>query len=463
MDYSSLIFLLRFLPIFILCSYAAPGRVKKLVLLLGSLCFYAWGKPAFAGLVLLSAGINYFFGQVLEGYREKGAGRIWLTAAVGLNLGWLFLFGYVDLIIGAGNALLGADMEFFRLTPPLGCTVYILQAISYLTDIYRGKCRAAKSLFDFAVYFAMFPQAAAGPIVRFREVEDAISRRKTDYRRISRGVKRACIGLAKKVVIADGAGELWLTIAEMNAETMSTATAWLGILALAFCLYFYFSGYSDVAIGLADCLGFSFPENFNYPFISRSVKEFWSRWQISLGSWMKEYVSIPMGSERGGILRQAWNMAVVCGLTGLWYGADWTFLLWGLWCALFMLLENLFLEKILKALPGFVGWVYTTVVMAFGWVLFAMDQLPRAGMYFLSMFGRNGAPLADDRFFYLGREYFLILVLGILSSMPLVNILVKKLEGRRNGAAMACYRLGEKVIPGVLLIVSLVLIVSRGV
>lgn len=462
MDYSSLVFLLKFLPIFLLCSFAAPGRTKKIVLLLGSLCFYAWGKPVYAVLVLLSACVNFFFGRALEDCREKRAGRIWLAAAVGMNLGCLFLFGYVDLIIGAGNALLGADMEFFHLSPPLGCTVYTLQAVSYLTDIYRGRGRAGKSFFDFVLYFTMFPQAAAGPIVRFREVESEVSKRKTDYRRISRGVKRACIGLAKKAVIADGAGELWLVIADMNTETMSTAVAWLGILAFVFRVYFYLSGYSDVAVGLADCLGFSFPENFNYPFISGSVKEFWSRWQISLGSWMKEYVYIPMGGGSGGIWRQVLNMAVVCGLTGLWYGADWTFLLWGLYCGLFMLLENLFLEKILKALPGIVGWVYTTVVMALGWVLFAMDHLPRAGAYFLAMFGRNGAPLADDRFFYLGREYLFVLVLGILSSMPLVGILVKKLGTRKTGAAMACYRLGEKVIPGILLIVSLVLIVSRG-
>lgn len=463
MDFSSLVFLLKFLPLFILCYFVAPGRAKNVVLLLGSLCFYAWNGPVCVGLALLSAVVNYFLGRLLEDYKNRSEGRILLAVSVGLNLGALFLCGYADLLMGTLNTLLKTRLPMLGLAIPLGSTVYTLQAVSYLTDIYHGRGKAGKNVLDFAAYLVMFPQSAVGPILCYREMETALVRRKADCHRISLGVQRACVGLAKKVVLADGAGKLWREIAGTDFLRMSTATAWMGILAFGFQMYFYLSGFSDIAIGLADCFGFSFPENFRYPFTARSVTEFWSRWQISLGRWMREYVYLPMGGNRKGLPRQIGNMAVVWGLTGLWYGADWTFALWGLWCGVFLLLEKLFLGKILKAAPKVLGWLYTMVVMAFGGILFALDDLPQIRAYLLAMVGGNGASFADNRFFYLGREYLPLLVLGIVASTPLVGTLVKKLEEGRTGAAMACYRFGEKVFPGLLLIVSLFLTVTGGV
>lgn len=463
MDFSGLVFLLKFLPLFILCYFVAPGRAKNVVLLLGSLCFYAWNGPVCVGLALLSAVVNYFLGRLLEDYKNRSEGRFLLAFFVGLNLGALFLCGYADLLMGTVNALLKTRLPVIGLAMPLGCTVYTLQAVSYLTDIYHGKVKAGKNILDVATYLVMFPQCAVGPIVRFREVETALARRKADYHRISLGVQRACVGLAKKVILGDGAGKLWQEIAGMDFLRMSMATAWLGILAFGFRMYFYLSGFSDIAIGLADCLGLSFPENFRYPFTSRSVTEFWSRWQISLGRWMREYVYLPMGGSRKGLPRQIGNMALVWGLTGLWYGADWTFALWGLWCAVFLLMEKLFLGKILRAAPKILGWIYTMVVMAFGAMLFALDDFPQIRAYLLAMVGGNSASFADNRFFYLGMEYLPVLALGIVASTPLVSTLVKKLEAGRTGAAMACYRFGEKVFPCLLLLASLFLIVTGGV
>ena len=460
MDFSGLVFLLKFLPLFLLFYYVAPGRAKNIVLLLGSLCFYAWSGPVCVGLAALSAIVNFLFGRLMEDYKGRKEGRILLAVSVGLNFGALFLFGYADLLTGMINALLKTHLPALGLSMPVGCTVYTLQAVSYLTDIYRGKEKAGKNILDFGAYLLMFPQSAAGPIVRYQEIEEGLKQKGADLHRISLGAQRACIGLAKKVILADGAGRLWQEVAGADFQRMSTATAWLGMLAFGFRIYFYLSGYSDIAIGLAACLGFSFPENFRHPFAAVSVRDFWHRWQITLGKWVRDYVYLPLGGSGKGLLRQAVNMAAAWALTGLWYGADWTFALWGLWCGAFLLLEKLFLGRILKAAPKVVGWLYTIVVMALGGTLFALDDLTQVRTYLLAMVGGNGGSLVDARFFYLGLEYLPILVLSLIASAPFAAALAKKLREGRTGAAMAFWRFGEKVIPGLLLIASLFLIVA---
>ena len=458
MVFSSVLFLFRFLPIFLICYFMAPGRMKNFILLLGSLFFYAWGEPVYVLLMLFSTVVDYVNGRLIESHRGTKKAVLPLIASVVINLAVLCFFKYADFLIQTVNGITGLSLPLLNLPLPIGISFYTFQTMSYTIDVYRGEAKVQKNILDFAVYVSMFHQLIAGPIVKYRDVADRLYRRPMDVLAISHGLKRFCLGLAKKVLLANNIGALWTQISGQSYEGMSMMTAWLGILAYAFQIYFDFSGYSDMAIGLGEILGFHFPENFNYPYISASITEFWRRWHISMGSWFREYVYIPLGGNRKGLPRQLFNILVVWMLTGIWHGAGWNFLLWGLWFALFLVLEKMFLGKLLSWMPRVVGLLYTCVIVLVGWTLFALTSPAEISGYLGAMMGAGG--FVDGTALYLGRQYLVLLLIGAVASTPLPAMAVKRLEKTDTGFSVALYRLGEKVIPAVLLFLAIAGIVE---
>jgi len=433
--------------------------MKNLILLLGSLFFYAWGEPVYVLLMLFSTIVDYTHGRLLERLRGRRAAKGVLLSSVIINLSVLCFFKYADFLIQTVNTAVGLSLPLLNLPLPIGISFYTFQTMSYTIDVYRGEAKVQKNLLDFGVYVTMFPQLIAGPIVKYREVEDRLYKRKISLSAVSAGLKRFCVGMAKKVLLANNMGELWVYISGLDARGISAMTAWLGVAAFAFQIYFDFSGYSDMAIGLGEMLGFHFPENFNYPYISASITEFWRRWHISLGSWFREYVYIPLGGNRKGLPRQLLNIMVVWMLTGIWHGAGWNFLLWGIWFAIALVLEKLFLGKVLAWLPRIVGMVYALFVVSVGWMLFALETPTEIMRYLGAMMGASGA-MVDRQALYLGSQYAVLLLISAFAATPISHMLVKALEKSRSGAGIALYRFGEKLIPAGLLLLSVAGIVE---
>ncbi len=452
-------FLFRYLPIFFLIYFLVPGRGKNVILFLGSLIFYAWGEPVYVVLMLFSTVVDYVNGRLIGRFRGRAQAKFFLVFSVVINLFILCFFKYADFLIQTINNLTGASLPLLNLPLPIGISFYTFQTMSYTIDVYRSKAKVQKSILDFGVYVTMFPQLIAGPIVKYSSVEENLHNRKTDMVGISRGVKRFVAGLAKKALLANTIGELWAVISAMEFESISVFTAWIGIFAFAFQIYFDFSGYSDMAIGLGEIMGFHFPENFNYPYIASSITEFWRRWHISLGSWFREYVYIPLGGNRKGVPRQLLNILIVWTLTGIWHGAGWNFLLWGLWFAFLLMLEKLFLGKVLSRLPKGIGILYNTAAVLFGWVLFALESPAEIGGYLWAMF-RFGSNLADSQGLYLFGEYFILFAIALIASTPLPGRIVGRLEKSETGWGIALYRLGEKVVPAILLLLCIAVIVD---
>ena len=458
MVFSSVMFLFRFLPIFLTFYFLAPGRMRNLILFLGSLIFYAWGEPVYVVLMLFSTIVDYINGRLIGRVRGTKRAMIPLIASVVINLFVLCFFKYADFLIQTVNSLAGTSLPLLNLPLPIGISFYTFQTMSYTIDVYRGEAKVQKNLLDFGVYVTMFPQLIAGPIVKYRDVSERLHHRTANILAISHGAKRFCIGLAKKVLLANNIGEMWTEISGQQFQEMSMSTAWLGIIAFAFQIYFDFSGYSDMAIGLGEILGFHFPENFNYPYISASITEFWRRWHISLGSWFREYVYIPLGGNRKGFPRQLFNIFVVWMLTGIWHGAGWNFLLWGLWFALFLVLEKMFMGKLLAWFPKVIGVIYTLVVVLVGWVMFAVETPSGILAYLGAMAGTGG--FFDRNALYLVGEYCVLLLIALIASTPIPKILADRLAKSRAGQSVALYRLLEKVIPAALLLLAIAGIVE---
>lgn len=460
MVFSSILFLFRFLPIFMICYFLSPGRVKNLTLFLGSLIFYAWGEPIYVVLMLFSTVSDYIHGRLIGTRRGTRAARWLLVSSLAVNLLLLGFFKYADFLIRSVNLLMGTALPTLDLGLPIGISFYTFQTMSYTIDVYRGEAKVQRNLLDFGVFVTMFPQLIAGPIVKYRQVEERLSERRPDVLTIGYGAKRFVTGLAKKVLLANNIGLLWSLIKGMDYGEMSVLTAWMGIGAFALQIYFDFSGYSDMAIGLGAVMGFAFPENFNYPYISKSITEFWRRWHISLSSWFREYVYIPLGGNRKGMPRQLMNILVVWMLTGIWHGAGWNFVLWGIWFAFFLILEKLFFGRLLSGLPKVLGHVYCLVIVLLSWVIFELETPAAIGGYLGAMFGVGGQPLWDRQVLYLGRENLVLLFIGILAATPIFAILTKRLQGSRAGYAMASYDILEKVIPAALLLLSIAYVVD---
>ena len=395
MVFSSLSFLTLFLPLTLAAYYVSPRRARNAVLFAVSLVFYAWGEPVYVLLMLFSALSDYAHGLLLEKWDGRpGLRRAALVSSVCINLGLLGFFKYAGLAVSTLNSALGTSLPVPAVALPIGISFYTFQTMSYTIDVYRRKCPAQHNLLTFGCYVAMFPQLIAGPIVRYVTVADELHSRRESFDGFFAGVCRFLVGLAKKLVLANGAGALWEAVSAQAPAQLSALSAWLGILAFAFQIYFDFSGYSDMAIGLGRMFGFTFPENFRYPYLSRSVSEFWRRWHITLGDWFREYLYIPLGGNRVSIPRNLFNLAVVWLATGLWHGASWNFLLWGGYFGLLLILEKFVFGKLLQRLPAFFGWLYTALAVLLGWVLFAFEDAG-AGLSYLSAMLGGGAGGVD--------------------------------------------------------------------
>ena len=447
MVFSSIVFLFYFLPAILALYFLAPRKAKNLVLLAGSLVFYAWGEPVYIFLMMLSILANYLFGLALGragagagrkaaegGEAEAGAAgrramaRFWLICACALNLFLLCFFKYADFLIENINLLLGAQISPLKLPLPLGISFYTFQAMSYIIDLYRGKVQAQRSLIAFGAYVSLFPQLIAGPIVRFQTIAQELTDRRESFPLFSEGAVRFVSGLAKKVLLANGAGAVFDQVMQSDPP-LSVLSAWIGILAFTFQIYFDFSGYSDMAIGLGKMLGFHFPENFNYPYISGSITEFWRRWHMTLSAWFKEYVYIPLGGNRKGILKQIRNIAAVWALTGIWHGASWNFLLWGLYFGLLLILEKLFLGRLLAAAPRAVCHVYTMFFVMISWVIFSVGSLAEIASFLEAMFGLGGGPAADNLGLYLLRNNWLFFAMLLVGSTPIPRRCFRRITG----------------------------------
>jgi len=415
MVFSSLPFLFFYLMAVLAVYKLAPLKVRNLILLLVSLFFYGWGEPVYIFIMLLSIAVDYTHGRLVERWRENDAlARRVVASSVLCNLAILFFFKYWDFIAGNINAFTGLSIPEFGLPLPIGISFYTFQTMSYTIDVYRRDAPVQKNAVAFGAYVTLFPQLIAGPIVQYKSVAEQLEGRREDLEKFASGIRRFTVGLAKKALLANAIGELW--DASIAAQNLTVAGAWLGLTAYAFQLYFDFSGYSDMAVGLGRMLGFSFLENFDYPYISKSVVEFWKRWHISLTTWFREYVYYPLGGNRVSKAKWVRNILIVWVLTGIWHGAGWNFLLWGLYYAVWMLLERLFLGRYLEKLPSALRHVYTMLVVLVGWALFAVEGLDRLSMFLWTLFGGADAYAAVDGYHF--RSYLPVLVILAVASTP---------------------------------------------
>lgn len=425
MVFSSILFIFYFLPLTLLLYYAGPLRLRNLVLLVMSLAFYSWGEPVYVSIMLFSTIFDYGNGLAIEKCLSSGrkrAARAVLLLSVAGNLGILGFFKYSNFFIETVNAVGGMDFPLLELSLPIGISFYTFQTMSYTIDVYLGQARAQKNLVQFGAYVAMFPQLVAGPIVKYKDISGQLADRNVTAERFSYGISRFITGLSKKVLLANNIGMVWEQISGGNLAGLSAAEAWIGAAAFSFQIYFDFSGYSDMAIGLGELFGFHFQENFNHPYRSKSMTEFWRRWHISLGTWFREYVYIPLGGSRKGMKRQLLNLLIVWCLTGLWHGASWNFLVWGLYFGVFLTAEKLFLLRRLEALPGWVSHAYCLIFVAVSWVIFAFDSMADVCTYVKSMFGLGSGGWIGEAALYYGETWGVFFVVCALCSLGIFKM-----------------------------------------
>ena len=430
MVFSSLLFLFRFLPIVILGYFILPRKFRNLFLLLFSLFFYAWGEPTYIVLMLFSIVVNYVGGIFVDKYKARGStkgAKTALIVSMVIDIGLLGIFKYTGFFLENVNAIMKTDLVL-SIVLPIGISFYTFQMMSYVIDVYRGDTKVQKNIINFGCYVSLFPQLIAGPIVQYKTVAEQLETRVETIDSFGEGVGRFTAGLSKKVLIANNLGVLWDTVSSSDLSALPALTAWLGILAFTFQIYFDFSGYSDMAIGLGKMFGFEFLENFDYPYISRSITEFWRRWHISLGTWFRDYLYIPLGGNRQGLLKQIRNIAIVWLMTGIWHGASWNFALWGLYFGVILILEKLFLLKLLKKLPSFVSHIYSIFLFVYGWVIFALEDTSDIFVYTKALFGNAG--FLNRESMYLLLNFGLLLIIAGIFSTPLPKKLFQGLEKR---------------------------------
>ena len=423
MVFSSITFLFYFLPILFIVYFAVPKKFKNFVLFLFSLIFYFYGEPKYGFLLLLSCIINYILGKKIENNRSHA--RIYLIIALIYNIGQLIYFKYLDFFIDTINRVFHQDLPLLYIIMPIGISFFTFQAISYVVDVYHKKVKASESFIDFATYICLFPQLVAGPIVRYEQVSDELKNRKSDFDTFSLGVKRFTIGLAKKVLIANLLGEACLAFETLpNQSVLSYLFVAVGY---TLQIYFDFSGYSDMAIGLGLFFGFHFLENFNYPLIASSITDFWRRWHISLSSFFKDYVYIPLGGNRVSLLKWIRNIFIVWILTGLWHGASWNFALWGLYFAIILILEKKIYGKYLNQ-TKFLKYIYTIFLVVISFVIFKYENMGEIIHFIGSMFGFNHLPVLNMETLYFIRSYFVLFVVAIVCATPLLKRIGKKFK-----------------------------------
>ncbi|NLY54185.1 MAG: MBOAT family protein [Firmicutes bacterium] len=427
MVFSSLTFLYVFLPVVLLVYWLAPKGLKNMILLIASLLFYAWGEPVYITIMLFSSLVDYSHGLLIEKYRQHPwLPKLILLSSVCINLSILFFFKYTDFVLHNLNAWLGTNLALLDLPLPIGISFFTFQTMSYTIDVYRDAVPVQRNLINFATYVTLFPQLIAGPIVRYSEVAREIDERTISWPGFYAGIWRLLIGLGKKVLLANNIGLLWEEISRQTS--LSLASAWLGAAAFGLQIYFDFSGYSDMAIGLGRMLGFNFPENFNYPYISQSITEFWRRWHITLGSWFRDYVYFPLGGSRVSGFRYWRNLFLVWFLTGFWHGAAWNFILWGLYMGLLIAVERLFLAKLLRRVSRPLRHLYVLLALMPSWALFAIEDLTQLRAYLGIMLGLGGARLVDPVFvYYLGNNALLGAIL-LLAATPFFAQLARRVK-----------------------------------
>ena len=416
MVFSSFVFLLVFLPIVLILYYLCPAKLRNVILLFASLIFYAWGEPVYVLIMLFSTVFDYTNGRPIEKFRSQdrnGPATGVLSVDMCGNLAILGFFKYTDFILGTINSLSGAGISLLKIALPIGISFYTVQTMSYTIDVYRGVVPAQKNILNFATYVVLFPQLIAGPIVQYKTIGKELESRKVTVDDFAQGAFRFTVGFAKKVILANSIYGVWTSISQ--SQNISMATAWLGAIAFTFNIYFDFSGYSDMAIGLGRMFGFHFLENFNYPYMANSVTDFWRRWHISLSSWFKEYVYIPLGGNRKGMGMQIRNILIVWALTGLWHGASWNFVLWGLYYGLLLMLEKLFLLKGLNKCPALIRHIYTMFIVVIGWTIFAQTDFGQLATYLKRMFGIGTALIDTDFLYYFSCNAVLLAVLAFCS------------------------------------------------
>ena len=417
MVFSSILFLFRFFPVAMLLYYLAPRRYKNLVLLLESLVFYSWGEVCYFPIMIASILVDYIASNGIQRHRQSQAAcRGFLLLSVVFNLGMLGFFKYTNFLLANLSGLTGLSFPTLGLTLPLGISFYTFQTMSYTIDVYRGKVQAENNIIDFGAFVVLFPQLIAGPIVRYTDVSRELKSRSITPAEIQEGVDIFIRGLGRKVLIANNIGALWTEVSAMNFDVISTPLAWLGIVAYTFQIYFDFSGYSQMAIGLGRMLGFRFPQNFDDPYIAKSATEFWRRWHMTLGSWFREYLYIPLGGNRCSFPRQVFNLFVVWAATGLWHGASWNFVLWGLYFFVFLVLEKAFLRPYLEK-TRVLGHLYLLLLVVVSWAIFAITDFAALGRFLTAMFSLR----PGTEWLYYLRNYGVTLLLAVFLSTPLLS------------------------------------------
>lgn len=433
MLFSSQVFLYFFLPITLIVYYLSPKRFRNFILLIASLIFYAWGEPVYILIMLFSTIFNYVTGLLIDKFQKKNQhkyAKIVLIVSVVGNLAILGFFKYSDFLISNINSLFNLNISLLAIALPIGISFYTFQTMSYTIDVYKQNVKAQKNFISFATYVTLFPQLIAGPIVKYRDVSESLENRKENITDFSEGIKCFIIGLFKKVMIANNVGFIWESIHSLPYSEISLSLAWFGAICYSLQIYYDFSGYSDMAIGLGKMFGFHFLENFNYPYIAKSITDFWRRWHISLSSWFKEYVYIPLGGSRKTIARTVINLLIVWFLTGLWHGASWNFVVWGLYFGVLLIIEKFVLKKVLDKMPSYIGHLYTLFFVIISWVIFACPTLEDGLNYISIMFNFNNEIISTESI-YLISTHFVLFIIAIIGCTPIFKKIKEKLKNNK--------------------------------
>lgn len=478
MVFSSMVFLCIFLPAVFILYYLCPGRLRNLFLFAASLLFYSWGEPVYIFIMIFSTVFDYVNGRLIGYFRTRertGAMKLVLLVSIAGNLSILGFFKYTDFIISAINSFAGTSIGLLDIALPVGISFYTFQTMSYTIDVYRGRISPQRNLISFGMYVCLFPQLIAGPIVRYSDIAGEVDERRENPSDIATGIYRFIIGLSKKVLIANKAGEIYTNIQGIHIDNLTGPVVLVSAIAYTIQIYFDFSGYSDMAIGLGKMFGFHFPENFNYPYQSRSITEFWRRWHMTLGSWFREYLYIPLGGNRKGLPRQLINLLIVWSLTGLWHGASWNFVIWGLYYFALLMIEKLFMLKAYRRLPdglGFIRNIVTMLLVVAGWILFSHTDLNEACIYLGKLFSplswaagfssAGGHASGLYRTLYILRSSLPILLVGIVGATSLPHRIFSAVEAhsKRHGAGQISDL--QMVVSLILAGLSIMILVSGG-
>jgi len=455
MVFSSISFLYYFLPITLFLYFIVPKKIKNFILLIASLAFYFYGEPRYIIVLILSCVFNYYYGKYLEKSPDSIKKYLLIINLV-INFGILFYFKYFNFFLDNINHLFKTNLTWTSIIMPIGISFFTFQATSYVIDIYNKKVKSANNIFDFATYLSLFPQLIAGPIVRYETIDEELKKRKTGFEIFASGVKKFIIGLSKKVLLANVLGEFTKNL--LYISTQSIMSYWLQAISNMLQIYFDFSGYSDMAIGLGLMFGFHFLENFNYPFIARSITDFWRRWHISLSSWFRDYIYIPLGGSRASTFKKYRNIIVVWMITGLWHGASWNFVLWGLYFAIFLIIEKTFLLKLLDK-HKIIGHIYTLFLILISFIIFNITNLSDIILFLKSMFGLNNLNFSNIETIYYLKNYLGVIIISVISSIPWLKLVKEKLS--KNNQLTKIISIIEPIFYILLLIITTAYIVDE--